>query len=110
MLIAVGGKQVKILEFDAMITREGDIDIPSAFKDALREHAGGFVRVRLTDVAMADALRRKDVGAEELDRIARVQHASREQVVTFLLTEGVLAGKAYRGGRRRMPKTRRRSS
>jgi hypothetical protein len=48
----------------------------------------------------AAALERKNVTAEEVERIASVQLESKEQVISFLLAEGVLApggGRNLRG-------------
>ncbi|MER3522859.1 MAG: hypothetical protein C4326_02020 [Ignavibacteria bacterium] len=76
-------------EFDAVIDRKGRLAVPPP---VARVFAGKKVRVRLARKELSAALVDRDVTEEEIDRIAAVQYESREQVVTFLLSEGSLRG------------------
>jgi hypothetical protein len=86
------------LEFEAVIGGDGIIRVPRRLMARLGKEPGSRVHVRLTPEVIHRALRRRNVTAGEVDRIASLQLESREQVIAFLLAEGALApGRA--GGR-----------
>ena len=98
-------KRTSVLAFDAMVDAHGRISVPAAVTAALGHLAPGLLRVQLTPAAVSDELRRNGVTEDEVDRIAELQMEPREQVMTFLLAEGSLAGAR---GRRRRAKGRKR--
>ncbi len=79
------------LEFEAAIGPEGNLRVPDRVRGLLGKHAGARLRVRLTPLVIAGKLERNNVSESELERIASVQLESREEVITFLLSEGALA-------------------
>ena len=79
----------KSVEFEATIDGSGKITVPGSVAREF-EKTPGAVHVRLTTHALRDELKKHDVGEEEIDRLSSVQLESREQVVRFLLSEGVL--------------------
>jgi len=91
------------LDFETAIGRDGKIDVPEEILHRLAAHGGSRVRVRLIPAAIAAELERRNVTPEEVERIASVQLESPEQVISFLLAEGVLAP---RGGTARRAKGR----
>jgi hypothetical protein len=74
-------------EFEATIDQEGKIAVPHEL--ALRL-SGTKLHVRLSREELVSELRERSVTEEEVEMIARRQLESRDQVVKFLLTEGVL--------------------
>ena len=76
-------------EFEARIDAGGTITLPAGLartpwlKDAT-------VHVRVTVAEEGRELRARGITEEEIDRIARTQLETREQVVKFLLSEGAL--------------------
>lgn len=74
-------------EFDALIDDDGRITVPA---EMAKQFAGRRLHVRLHREEISAGLRKKDVTEDEVERIARVQLESREQVVKFLLSEGGL--------------------
>jgi bifunctional DNA-binding transcriptional regulator/antitoxin component of YhaV-PrlF toxin-antitoxin module len=91
-------KRKSMLAFDATLDAHGRIVVPAHVAAALGTDTAALVRVQLTPAALADELRRNGVTEEEVGRIADLQGEPREQVITFLLAEGRLAGKSARGG------------
>lgn len=90
------------LEFDSQIDGQGRIAIPD---DAIRDLGPrARVRVRLTERALAESLRRKNVSPQEVDRIAALQLELPEQVTAFLQSEGALARSRRRAPRKRGPR------
>lgn len=79
---------------------DGRITVPPAVLDALGLGEGARVVVRLSGEADAEALRRKGVEEDEVERICVLQGEPRHRVVRFLLAEGV---QARRGTPRRSP-------
>lgn len=77
----------KSVEFEASIDASGKITIP---KDISTELGVGPVHVRLTAKSINAELKQLKVSEEEIERIGSLQLESREQVVTFLLSEGAL--------------------
>ncbi len=78
-------------EFDALIDDDGRITVPL---EMAKHFAGRKLHVRLHREEISAGLREKDVTEDEIERIARVQLESREQVVKFLLTERMLKSDA----------------
>ena len=76
-------------EFEALIDDDGRITVPA---EMAKQFSGRRLHVRLHREEISVGLREKDVTEDEVERIARVQLESREQVVKFLLTEGTLKG------------------
>jgi hypothetical protein len=77
-----------IMEFDGIIDPNGRIPVPQPVLERLR--GGRKVRVRLTLHRIVSELKRRSVTEDEIDRIARVQLETRDQVVRFLFSEGAL--------------------
>jgi len=88
-------------EFEGDIGGDGRIGVPGEILERLAHYAGSRLRVRLMPAVIAEALERRNVTAEEVERIASVQLESREQVISFLLSEGVLSTGAAGAGRRK---------
>lgn len=74
-------------EFEALIDDDGRITVPVEIAE---QFAGRRLHVRLHREEISVGLREKRVTEEEVERIARVQLESREQVLKFLLGEGML--------------------
>jgi hypothetical protein len=85
----VTGTHTRSVEFEARIDGSGKITVPGSVAKEFRRTPGA-VHVRLTTHAVGDELRERDVKEEEIERVSKVQLESREQVVTFLLSEGAL--------------------
>jgi hypothetical protein len=85
-----------IVEFDGIIDPRGRISVPQPVLERFRGGAGGKVRVRLTLHRIASELKRRSVTEDEIDRIARVQLETRDQVVRFLFSEGALGKTGFR--------------
>ncbi len=80
------------LDFEAVIGGDGRIEVPGEVLHRLPANRPSRVRVRLMPAVLAAALERKNVTVEEVERIASVQLESQQQVISFLLAEGTLAG------------------
>ena len=78
------------IEFEGMIDEHGAIVVPDAALDHFPKGSGNKVHVRLTGPRISSALKEKRVNEDEIERIASLQLESRDQVVTFLLSEGSL--------------------
>jgi hypothetical protein len=89
------------VEFETTIGRDGTLRVPAAIVRALREGAGQRVRVRLTSKVIADGLGRVGVTEQEVERVAAIQREPREQVITFLLSEGALVPQRPPSARRK---------
>ena len=76
----------KSIEFIGVIGDDGRLSVPPE----ILGQVDGRVHVRLGPVHQSSLLREKGVSEEEVDHIGAVQLESREQVVKFLLSEGVL--------------------
>jgi hypothetical protein len=74
-------------EFEGLIDDDGRIAVPS---ELLKHFAGKKLRIRLNKEEVSSELRENNVTDEEIERISSLQLESREQVVKFLLSEGVL--------------------
>lgn len=83
----------KSLEFEASIDESGKISVPESIA---REIGAEPVHVRLTSKVISSELRRHDVSEEEIARLCNLQLESREQILKFLLSEGVLGKGAVR--------------
>lgn len=75
------------LEFDAEIDHEGKITVPPSVRDRLNKEK---LHVRVSTTRMESKLRDRGVTEDEIRTIAATQLEPQEQVVKFLLTEGVL--------------------
>jgi hypothetical protein len=84
------------LEFEAVMGPDGNLRVPDRVRVLLGKHAGTRLSVRLIPRVIAGALARHNVSDGEVERIASVQLESREQVITFLLSEGALARRRKR--------------
>lgn len=94
----------KSVEFETVLGDKGGLVVPAAL---LKHHGlkgGTKVHVRLTEHALSSRLHRRGVTEEEIERIAGLQLEPREQVVKFLLSEGVLRDR-WQGKRRRPHRT-----
>ena len=83
--------------FEGKVDRGGAITLPPDLRRAL---AGKRVSVRLVPRRDAAELAARGVSEVEIDRIAGIQSEPRDQVIRFLLTEGVLAKRPRLRGRR----------
>ncbi len=77
------------VEFDGEIDESGKIAIPEGFAKEIKG-SSGTIHVRLTSKVISSELKERNVSEEEIERICLVQLESRDQVVKFLLSEGVL--------------------
>lgn len=75
------------VEFEAVIDHEGKIAVPVR---VAKQWGGKKLHVRLMTSEISDALREKSVTEEEVEQIAALQLETREQVITFLMSEGSL--------------------
>ena len=90
-------RHVHVAEFDANIEQGGTVRIPEDLVKALGLSDGGKVSVRVTGRSAMTLLSRSGVTNEEIDRIAAMQLESPDQVVKFLLTEGILSSVRRKG-------------
>lgn len=77
--------------FEAVIGADGRVEVPQPILVRLGAQAGSRVRVHLIPAHIAEALERYGVTPGELERIAAVQLEPEEQVIAFLLAEGMFA-------------------
>ena len=75
-------------EFEALIDDDGKIAVPPQLR---KQFDGTKLHVRLHKEEISGALRSMHVTEDEVERISIVQLESREQVIKFLLCEGVFA-------------------
>lgn len=86
------------VEFETILDRSGKIVVPErVFEEFGR--IGGAIHVRLSVKVISSELNARNVSEEEIERIASIQRESRDQVVKFLLSEGILKNTA---GRKKM--------
>ncbi len=76
------------------IPADGSVSIPAAYLRRVGYGPGQRVSVRVTELVISDELRRKGIGEEEVGTIGGVQLEPRENVLTFLASEGMLARNA----------------
>ena len=74
-------------EFEGKIGDDGKIAVPASILSQLKK---GSIHVRLSGNRVSSELQTRGVTEEEIQKIAAMQLESRDQVVTFLLSEGVL--------------------
>lgn len=79
-----------------MVGPDGAISIPGPLLESLGLSEGGKLSVRITGKAAMTLLKRSGVTNDEIDRIAATQLESPDQVVKFLLSEGILKAKMGR--------------
>jgi hypothetical protein len=89
------------LEFESSLDGDGKISVPGDVLRRLGAHAGSPLRVRVMPAVIAAALGRKNVTADEVERIASLQLEPQANVISFLLTEGLLAPGAGNPPRRK---------
>lgn len=89
--------------FEARVDSDGKIAIPHSVIEDLGERRKAALVVQLTERRYARELDRRGISEEEIARISNAQRESRESVIRFLLSEGVLV----RRGRRRLKSRRR---
>jgi hypothetical protein len=77
------------LEFEAIVTPDGMIAVPSAMLSKLA--SGVPVTVRITEGTVSNSLRARGVTEELVEEVAELQLERREHVVAFLEAEGILA-------------------
>jgi len=90
-------RHVHTAEFEANVDHGGNIRIPEDLVKVLDLADGGKVSVRVTGRSAMTVLNRRGVTNEEIDRIAAMQLESPDQVVKFLLTEGILSSGKRKG-------------
>jgi hypothetical protein len=84
------GEKQESIEFDTSVEKDGHLQLPDDVRARMALVPGTKLHVRLTTRALAERLRKSGVTDDEVDRIAAVQLTSREEVIRFLLCEGVL--------------------
>jgi len=77
------------VEFDAIVTPDGTIAVPSALLKNLPP--GVPVTVRITEGTVSDSLRARGVTEDLVEGVAELQLERREHVVAFMEAEGALA-------------------
>jgi hypothetical protein len=84
----------KSVEFETTLDQSGKITIP---ENVSREFGkGNNIHVRLTAKVVSSELKARNVSEDEIERIGSIQLESRDQVIRFLLSEGVLKKSAER--------------
>lgn len=83
----------KSVEFDAMVDEGGRITLPETL---IKEVGTNPIHVRLTMKSIHTDLKERSVSEDEIERIGAIQLEPREQVVKFLLSEGVLKRSSLR--------------
>jgi bifunctional DNA-binding transcriptional regulator/antitoxin component of YhaV-PrlF toxin-antitoxin module len=86
------------VEFTAEVDAHGRITVPASVLEQLGPRSSRSLFVRLTGKSVGEALRKRGVHEEEIEHIAALQREPRDQVVKFLLSEGVLKKWAACGG------------
>lgn len=84
-------------EFEGVLEQDGTITVPPEIAERFSD---AKLHVRIEKKEINDRLKKNNVTEEEIERISALQIESREQVVKFLLSQGMLA-KRTSGGRRR---------
>lgn len=91
------------IEFELRVDRDGSLKIPAGMVQQLKARSGSTVHVRLTADIISKSLAKKAVTEEEIESIGRLQLEPRENVVKFLMAEGMLAGnKGFRNRANRL--------
>ncbi len=81
------------MEFEGVIDGDGKIQVPRPIIEQFGKSGQTKLHVRLSAHAIHSALKTNDVSEEEIEQIGRLQLESRDQVITFLLSEGALKQK-----------------
>ena len=79
------------IEFEAEVDDDGRIHFSRPVGE-LSLARGSKVTVRIVGGVLSKRLTARNVSNEEIERIGKVQLEDREQVVKFLLSEGLLSG------------------
>lgn len=85
-----------VQEFEGVLEQDGTIGVPPEIAERF---SGAKLHVRIEKKEINDRLMKNNVTEEEIERISALQLESREQVIKFLLSQGMLAKRA--SGRRR---------
>ena len=97
------------VEFAAEVDEHGRISVPPSVLEQFGDCSPRSLIVRLTGKSVGEALRKRGVREEEIEHIAVLQRETRDQVVKFLLSEGLLNKRTLFGDYlRRPPKGRKR--
>ena len=83
-------------EFEARISRDGSLIVPEPVVRTLGLKESEPVSVRIVAKNTADLLKGKGIAEEEIERIASCQMEATDQVLTFLLSEGILSDQRRR--------------
>lgn len=87
----------KSVEFVGEIGADGRVSVPPAVLEQFPTGQRSKLRVRLTGSHLSNDLAGRGVTEDEVERIALTQLEDRDQVIQFLLSEGILSGaKAFR--------------
>jgi hypothetical protein len=79
------------VEFEAEVDGEGRVHFSRSVTNDLRLSRGAKVTVRIVAGVLSRELTARNVSDEEIERIGNVQLEDRDQVVKFLMSEGILA-------------------
>ncbi|MGB2867487.1 MAG: hypothetical protein WBD36_03475 [Bacteroidota bacterium] len=85
-------KSQQSAEIALRIDRNGVLTVPAETLARLKARAGSTVHVRLTVDVVSKSLAKRTVTEEEIESIGRLQLEPRENVIKFLVAEGMLAG------------------
>ena len=85
-------KSQQSVELDLRLGRNGALTVPAETMARLKARTGSTIRVRLTVDVVSKSLAKRTVTEEEIELIGRLQLEPRENVIKFLMAEGMLAG------------------
>ena len=96
-------KSLQSIELDIRVDKKGALVVPAETLSQLKTRSGSVVRVRLTVDVISKSLAKRTVTEEEIESIGRLQLEPRENVIRFLMAEGVLAGnRGFKGRAHRL--------
>jgi len=78
-------------DFVTDIDDSGSITIPASYLRSLGFETGARVSVRVTELVLSEDLRQRGITESEVDRLGATQLEPRENVLTFLASEGSIA-------------------
>ncbi len=87
-----------VQEFEGVLEPDGTIAVPPKIAERF---SGAKLQVRIEKKEISDRLKKNNVTEEEIERISALQLESREQVVKFLLSQGMLARRSASRRRRK---------
>ena len=79
-------------DFHTTVDPDGCIRIPASYITERGFGRGAKVAVRVTELVLSEDMRQKGISEEEVETIGGIQLEAREDVLTFLASEGVLSG------------------